>query len=157
LFGSGDAMPSDQAFNIIEKVAGIVKRFDNPIHVEGFTDNQPISTAQYPTNWELSSARSSSIVRMLAMDGVNPARLASVGYGEFQPIATNATAAGRAKNRRVVLVISRNLEVRRSLTSNGSANVQPDAALRRAGTQTAPAPAKPPVRTNTVNSPAPAP
>jgi chemotaxis protein MotB len=157
LFGSGDAMPSDQAFNIIEKVAGIVKRFDNPIHVEGFTDNQPISTAQYPTNWELSSARSSSIVRMLAMDGVNPARLASVGYGEFQPIATNATAAGRAKNRRVVLVISRNLEVRRSLTSNGSANVQPDAALRRAGTQTAPAPAKAPVRTNTVNSPAPAP
>ncbi|RRV07399.1 flagellar motor protein MotD [Pseudomonas sp. v388] len=157
LFGSGDAMPSDQAFNIIEKVAGIVKRFDNPIHVEGFTDNQPISTAQYPTNWELASARSASIVRMLAMDGVNPARLASVGYGEFQPIATNATAAGRAKNRRVVLVISRNLEVRRSLTSNGSANVQPDAALRRAGTQTAPVPARPPVRTNTVNSPSPAP
>ena len=157
LFGSGDAMPSDQAFNIIEKVAGIVKRFDNPIHVEGFTDDQPISTAQYPTNWELSSARSASIVRMLAMDGVNPARLASVGYGEFQPIATNATTAGRAKNRRVVLVISRNLEVRRSLTSNGSANVQPDAALRRAGTQTAPAPAKPPVRSGSVNSPSPAP
>lgn len=157
LFGSGDAMPSDQAFSIIEKVAGIVKRFDNPIHVEGFTDDQPISTAQYPTNWELSSARSASIVRMLAMDGVNPARLASVGYGEFQPIATNATVAGRAKNRRVVLVISRNLEVRRSLTSNGSANVQPDAALRRAGTQTAPVPAQPPVRANTVNSPSPAP
>lgn len=157
LFGSGDAMPSDQAFNIIEKVAGIVKRFDNPIHVEGFTDDQPISTAQYPTNWELSSARSASIVRMLAMDGVNPARLASVGYGEFQPIASNATTAGRAKNRRVVLVISRNLEVRRSLTSNGSANVQPDAALRRAGTQTAPVPARPPVRTNNVNSSSPAP
>ncbi|MEG5265791.1 flagellar motor protein MotD [Pseudomonas sp. JDS28PS106] len=157
LFTSGDAMPSDQAFNIIEKVAGIVKRFDNPIHVEGFTDDQPISTAQYPTNWELSSARSASIVRMLAMDGVNPARLASVGYGEFQPIASNATAAGRAKNRRVVLVISRNLDVRRSLTSNGSANVKPDAALRRAGTQPAAVPAKPPARANTVNSPSPAP
>lgn len=157
LFTSGDAMPSDQAFSIIEKVAGIVKRFDNPIHVEGFTDDQPISTAQYPTNWELSSARSASIVRMLAMDGVNPARLASVGYGEFQPIASNATAAGRAKNRRVVLVISRNLDVRRSLTSNGSANVKPDAALRRAGTQPAAVPPKPPVRANTVNSPSPAP
>ncbi|WP_163030391.1 OmpA family protein, partial [Pseudomonas viridiflava] len=157
LFGSGDAMPSDKAFTIIEKVAGIVKRFDNPIHVEGFTDDQPISTAQFPTNWEPSSARSASIVRMLAIDGVNPARLASVGYGEFQPIAPNTSATGRAKNRRVVLVISRNLDVRRSLTSTGTANAQPDAALKRAGTQTAPVPAKPPVRANTVNSPSPAP
>jgi chemotaxis protein MotB len=57
LFGSGDAMPSDIAFNIIDKVAAILKPFDNPIHVEGFTDDQPIRTAQYPTNWELSSAR----------------------------------------------------------------------------------------------------
>jgi len=79
LFGSGDAMPSDIAFNIIDKVAKILKPFDNPIHVEGFTDDQPIRTAQYPTNWELSSARSASIVRMLAMQGVNPGRLASVG------------------------------------------------------------------------------
>ncbi|MEB0009979.1 OmpA family protein, partial [Pseudomonas sp. RTB2] len=76
-----DALPSDQAFTIIDKVAAILKPFENPIHVEGFTDNFPISTAQYPTNWELSSARASSIVRMLAMQGVNPQRLASVGYG----------------------------------------------------------------------------
>jgi chemotaxis protein MotB len=157
LFGSGDAMPSDKAFNIIEKVATIIKPFDNPIHVEGFTDDHPINTAQYPSNWELSSARSSSIVRMLAIDGINPARMASVGYGEFQPVASNTTADGRGRNRRVVLVISRNLDVRRSLTAGGSANVQPDAALRRAGTQTAPAPVKPTVRSNTVNSSSPAP
>ncbi|MHA6196467.1 flagellar motor protein MotD [Pseudomonas wadenswilerensis] len=138
LFGSGDAMPSDIAFNLIEKVANIIKPFANPVHVEGFTDDQPIRTAQYPTNWELSSARAASIVRLLAMEGVNPARLASVGYGEFQPIASNTTADGRAKNRRVVLVISRNLDVRRSLTGTGTANAQPDAALKRAGTQTAP-------------------
>ncbi|MEE1920429.1 flagellar motor protein MotD [Pseudomonas sp. 148P] len=138
LFGSGDAMPSDIAFNLIEKVANIIKPFANPIHVEGFTDDQPIRTAQYPTNWELSSARAASIVRLLAMEGVNPARMASVGYGEFQPIAPNSTADGRAKNRRVVLVISRNLDVRRSLTGTGTANAQPDAALKRAGTQTAP-------------------
>ena len=81
---------------------------------------------------------------MLAMDGINPARLASVGYGEFQPLTSNATADGRARNRRVVLVISRNLDVRRSLTGSGTAaNAKPDAALRRAGTQTAPVPAKP--------------
>ncbi|MCK1793949.1 flagellar motor protein MotD [Pseudomonas violetae] len=156
LFGSGDAMPSDIAFNIIDKVAAILKPFDNPIHVEGFTDDQPIRTAQFPTNWELSSARSASIVRMLAMQGVNPGRLASVGYGEFQPVANNATAEGRARNRRVVLVVSRNLDVRRSLTGTGTANAQPDAALKRAGTQTAPAPVKPPGRESAVNSPSPA-
>ena len=131
LFGSGDAMPSDKAFAIIEKVANILEPFANPVHVEGFTDNLPIRTAQYPTNWELSSARAASIVRLLAM--------ASVGYGEYQPVASNDSAVGRARNRRVVLVISRNLEVRRSLTGSGSANATPDAALRRAGTQSAPA------------------
>ena len=156
LFGSGDAMPSDVAFSIIDKVAAILKPFDNPIHVEGFTDDLPIRTAQYPTNWELSSARSASIVRMLAMQGVNPARMASVGYGEFQPVANNATPEGRALNRRVVLVVSRNLDVRRSLTGTGTANATPDAALKRAGTQTAPALAKPPVRQSSVNSPSPA-
>ncbi len=156
LFGSGDAMPSDNAFNIIDKVAGILKPFDNPIHVEGFTDDQPIRTAQYPTNWELSSARSASIVRILAMQGVNPSRMASVGYGEFQPVANNATAEGRARNRRVVLVVSRNLDVRRSLTGTGTAHAQPDAALKRAGTQTAPTAVKSPVRESAVNSPSPA-
>ena len=69
LFGSGDAMPSDQAFAIIEKVGKILKPFANPVHVEGFTDNLPIRTAQYPTNWELSAARAASIVRLLAMEG----------------------------------------------------------------------------------------
>ena len=155
LFGSGDAMPSNVAFNIIDKVAAILKPFDNPIHVEGFTDDLPIRTAQYPTNWELSSARSSSIVRMLAMQGVNPGRMASVGYGEFQPVANNATPEGRALNRRVVLVVSRNLEVRRSLTGVGTAHATPDAALKRAGTQTAPPHTTPLVRGNGVNSPSP--
>jgi len=156
LFASADAMPSDQAFTIIDKVAAILKPFENPIHVEGFTDNFPIATAQYPTNWELSSARAASIVRMLAMQGVNPGRLASVGYGEFQPVANNATAEGRARNRRVVLVVSRNLDVRRSLTGTGTANATPDAALKRAGTQTAPPTVKPSVRQSAVNSPSPA-
>lgn len=154
LFGSGDAMPSDVAFDIIDKVANILRPFNNPIHVEGFTDDHPISTAQYPSNWELSSARAASIVRMLSMDGIDPVRLASVGYGEFQPIASNATAEGRARNRRVVLVISRNLDVRRSITGSGTAaTTTPDAALRRAGTQPAPTPAN----GNGVNSSSPAP
>ncbi|NLY13622.1 MAG: flagellar motor protein MotD [Gammaproteobacteria bacterium] len=116
LFPSGDAIPHQDAFDIIEKISKILAPFDNPIQVEGFTDNLPISTAQYPTNWELSAARAASIVRMLAMEGVQPERLAAVGYGEFQPIADNADAAGRARNRRVVLVISRNADTRRQTT-----------------------------------------
>ncbi|MCW3150326.1 flagellar motor protein MotD [Stutzerimonas stutzeri] len=138
LFPSGDALPNDLAFDLIAKVAKILAPFDNPIHVEGFTDNLPISTAKFPTNWELSAARAGSVVRMLAADGVAPSRLAAVGYGEFQPVADNATPEGRARNRRVVLVVSRNLDVRRSVTGTGSNNARPDAALRRAGTQTAP-------------------
>ncbi|NQD80808.1 flagellar motor protein MotD [Phytopseudomonas seleniipraecipitans] len=156
LFPSGDALPNDMAFEIIEKIAKILAPYGNPVHVEGFTDNQPIRTAQFPTNWELSAARAASIVRMLAMDGVDPSRMAAVGYGEFQPVADNATAEGRARNRRVVLVVSRNLDVRRSVSGTGSANAQPDAALLRAGTQ----PATPPVvqapATGAVNSPSPA-
>ncbi|WP_252273120.1 flagellar motor protein MotD [Pseudomonas subflava] len=138
LFPSGDAVPNDTAFALIEKVAKILSPYENPVHVEGFTDNLPINTSQYPSNWELSAARAASIVRMLAMDGVNPGRLAAVGYGEFQPVADNDTEEGRARNRRVVLVVSRNLDVRRSVSGVGSGKAQPDAALKRAGTQPAP-------------------
>lgn len=157
LFPSGDAVPNELAFTLIDKVAKILAPYENPVHVEGFTDNLPISTAQFPSNWELSTARAASIVRMLAMDGVNPGRLAAVGYGEFQPVADNASAEGRARNRRVVLVISRNLEVRRSLSGVGSGNAQPDAALQRAGTQPAAATPDTAPAAGSANIPPPAP
>lgn len=157
LFPSGDAIPNDVAFTLIEKVARILAPYGNPVHVEGFTDNLPIATRQFPSNWELSTARAASIVRMLSVEGVAPERLAAVGYGEFQPVADNATAEGRARNRRVVLVISRNLDVRRSVSGVGSANARPDAALQRAGTQPAPAATAQAPATGAVNSPSPAP
>lgn len=134
LFPSGDAIPHDQAFDIIEKGARILAPFDNPVQVEGFTDNLPISTPLYPTNWELSAARAATIVRMLNMDGVAAKRLAAVGYGEHHPVADNATPEGRAMNRRVVLVVSRFLETRRS----GATRVENRQGY--AGTQTAKAP-----------------
>lgn len=112
LFPVADAVPRQEGFDIVEKIAKILAPYDNPIQVEGFTDNLPIRTALYPTNWELSAARAASIVRMMVMDGVAPERLAAVGYGEYQPVASNETAEGRAKNRRVVLIISRNTEGR---------------------------------------------
>lgn len=107
LFPSGDALPLDQAFTLIERIAKILTPYENPIHVEGFTDNIPIRSRAYPTNWELSAARAASVVRMLDNGGVAASRLAAVGYGQYRPVADNTTAAGRRANRRVVLLVSR--------------------------------------------------
>ena len=107
LFPSGDALPLDTAFELVERIAGILAPYDNPVHVEGFTDNVPIRSRLYPTNWELSAARAASVVRMLDGGGIDASRLAAVGYGEHRPVADNSTADGRRANRRVVLLVSR--------------------------------------------------
>ncbi|HWV15705.1 MAG TPA: flagellar motor protein MotD [Cellvibrio sp.] len=116
LFSSGSAEPSAQAQVIFTEVAEILKNYTNSVQIEGFTDNIPISNSRYPTNWELSSARATAIVRWLAGKGVEPERLAAVGYGEFQPVASNETAAGRSQNRRVaVMIAKRKMERPRAL------------------------------------------
>lgn len=107
LFASGNADPSAQALMIFDEIAGILKNYTNPVQVEGFTDNVPINSAKYPTNWELSSARASAIVKVLASKGVAPERLSAVGYGEFQPVASNATPESRAQNRRVAIMVAK--------------------------------------------------
>lgn len=112
LFGSGDAEPHFDAFPILQSIADILKDHDNAIKVEGFTDNRPIQTAVFPSNWELSAARASAVVRVLTMDGVDPQRMAAVGYGQYQPVARNDTAEGRSRNRRVVVLISREASIR---------------------------------------------
>ncbi|MFB2705700.1 MULTISPECIES: flagellar motor protein MotD [Marinobacter] len=112
LFSSGDAEPHYDAFQVIEKIATVLRNRDNAIKVEGFTDNQPIRTSRFPSNWELSSARASAVARMLMMEGVEPERLAAVGYGQYQPVARNDTEEGRRRNRRVVLLISRDASIR---------------------------------------------
>lgn len=123
LFPSGDALPLDAAFGMIDRIAGILAPYDNPIHVEGFTDNIPIQSRLYPTNWELSAARAASVVRMLANGGVSPDRLAAVGYGEFRPVADNTTMAGRRANRRVVLLVSRFTDSRHQAFDANAAGV----------------------------------
>lgn len=107
LFPSGGVDPSAQARAIFDEISEILKNYSNPIQVEGFTDNIPISNSRYPTNWELSSARATEIVKYLAGRGVAPERLAAVGYGEFQPVAPNDTEAGRAQNRRVAIMVAK--------------------------------------------------
>jgi len=90
----------------------VLRDTDNAIRIEGFTDNQTIRSSRFPSNWELSAARASVLVRMLVMNGIDPARLAAVGYGEHQPVARNDTDEGRRRNRRVVLLISRDASIR---------------------------------------------
>lgn len=106
LFSTGSVVPSSQAASLFAEIADILVDTDNPIQVEGFTDNVPIKSAQFPSNWELSTARASAIVKLLAGNGVPPKNLSAVGYGEFQPIADNSTQEGREQNRRVTLMIA---------------------------------------------------
>ena len=105
LFDSGSAGLSASSAPVLRKLADKFKGLDNVIHVEGFTDNVPINNFEYLSNWELSAARASSVVHLFTRLGIQPKRLAAIGYGEFRPVASNDTVDGRAKNRRVVLVI----------------------------------------------------
>jgi len=107
LFPLGSVNTSTEAEKVVSEIADILKPFNNPIQVEGYTDNIAVSSAQFPSNWELSSARAAAILKILTANGVAPERLSAVGYGEHHPIAENNTAAGREKNRRVVLMIAR--------------------------------------------------
>jgi len=112
LFPSGAAEPLPDAATVLAKVAAVLSAYPNPVRVEGFADDRPIATVKFPSNWELSAARAARVVRMLMQDGIEPQRLAAVGYGEFQPLADNQSSQGRSRNRRVVLLISRYLDLR---------------------------------------------
>ena len=105
LFASGVAAPSPVATATVRKLGAVLREEPNAVRVEGYTDDVPINTAAFPSNWELSAARAASVVHVLADEGVDPTRLAVVGYGEFQPLADNASIDGRNANRRVLLVI----------------------------------------------------
>ncbi|MFW1677696.1 flagellar motor protein MotB [Pontibacter sp. JAM-7] len=127
LFESGGALPNELADRLLEPLAQFLNGSNNPVHVEGFTDNRPLASNQFPSNWELSAARAAAVVRLLAQFGVEPERLAAVGYGEYQPAYSNRTPRGQQLNRRVVIVISRDEKVRRMVTAFGSQNVSSDA------------------------------
>lgn len=105
LFPSGVATLSPPAEQVLQQLAETLKAFPNSIRVEGHTDNRPISTPAFPSNWELSAARAASVVHLFTRAGMDPARLAVIGLGENRPAQSNATADGRNANRRVLLVI----------------------------------------------------
>ncbi|HEX7383286.1 MAG TPA: flagellar motor protein MotD [Burkholderiaceae bacterium] len=105
LFDSGSAVMPKAAQDVITQLADVLKSFPNALRVEGYTDDAPIHTAAFPSNWELSAARAASVVHLMIADGIDPERISLAGYGERRPIADNKTIEGRQRNRRVVIVI----------------------------------------------------
>jgi len=107
LFDSGKAEIKTSAYSVLDKIAALIKKEvpDKDIGVAGHTDNVPIKLSGWKSNWELSTARATNVLHYLVKKGVSPERLSATGYGEHRPIDTNATAAGRAKNRRVEIMI----------------------------------------------------
>jgi chemotaxis protein MotB len=107
-FDSGSAVLKPPAVRLLGKVGAIVaSERRHPVRVEGHTDSQPIRTSQYPSNWQLSGARAGAVVQNFAADGVLERRMSLAGYGAERPAATNTTAQGRARNRRVDVVLTR--------------------------------------------------
>lgn len=107
LFDSGKATLRPEAQQTLEKVASVIREkvSDRDVGVEGHTDNEPIKHSGWKSNWELSTARATSVLHALEDGGVNPRRLVATGYGEYRPVASNDALEGRQQNRRVEIVI----------------------------------------------------
>lgn len=105
LFASGEARLRPEASRALSPIAEVFRMQPYDLTVEGHTDNIPIATAQFPSNWELSASRASYVVRFLIAQGIVPERLRAIGYAETRPLADNDSPEGRARNRRVTLII----------------------------------------------------
>ncbi|UIP31300.1 OmpA/MotB family protein [Stutzerimonas kunmingensis] len=105
LFGSGRAELEDAGLDVIDRLVPTLAAGGHRIIVEGHTDNLPIQTERFPSNWELSASRASSVVRYLQLTGIESTRLSATGYADTRPLADNGDEQGRASNRRVELVM----------------------------------------------------
>lgn len=119
LFDSGKAEIKQGAYDTLNKVAAVLldSASGMEVGVEGHTDNEPIKYSGWKSNWDLSGARSLSVLEYLVKKGVSPQRLSFIGYGEFRPVTSNSSAEGRRKNRRVEIVILPDLAKDRELES----------------------------------------
>jgi chemotaxis protein MotB len=107
-FASGDATLKPGSLDLLTKIGRLIhEEARHPVVVEGYTDSQPIATSRYPSNWELSGARAAAVVRHFGTTGIHAQRMALAGYAAQHPIDTNATPEGRARNRRVEIVLAR--------------------------------------------------
>lgn len=107
LFVSGSASATSAAKLVLDEIMKTIGPVDNFIRIRGYTDNQPINTEIYPSNWELSVARAASVLRVLEQLDINPARIAIEGYGQYAPFDNNSTEQGRRNNRKVVIALSK--------------------------------------------------
>ncbi|MCJ7764589.1 MAG: OmpA family protein [Thiovulaceae bacterium] len=112
LFASGRATVNADGQEALKQIANVLKEFsDRRFQVEGHTDNVPIKSARFPSNWELSTARALSVVHLMVQEGVEAKNVSAAGFGEFHPRAVNDTREGRALNRRIEIVMQPNLEI----------------------------------------------
>ena len=108
LFDSGSAVINPAAFGTLDGIGGIIaEEGKHPVQVEGHTDDRPIHTSQYPSNWQLSGGRAAAVVQRLIGAGVAPRRTSLGGYAAEHPVSSNETSAGRARNRRVEIILTR--------------------------------------------------
>ncbi len=124
LFSSGVARIGNEAAPVLQRLAGILAPFPNALRIEGHTDNRPIATLAFPSNWELSAARTASVVHLFMQSGIDPMRMTVVGLGEHHPIADNATAEGRDRNRRVVIVVLGEVQTARETVTDTAMSQQ---------------------------------
>jgi len=105
LFAPGQARLESSSISALTAVAQVLTSSEYPITIEGHTDNVPIRTAQFPSNWELSAVRATTVLRLFVEVGFDPNKLTAIGYGEQRPVEENDTVEGRARNRRVNILI----------------------------------------------------
>jgi chemotaxis protein MotB len=107
LFKPGNDNLTPESRTILNYLMELFQTFPYPILIEGHTDNTPINTTRFPSNWELSTHRSCNVIKYFISKGILPDRLSGEGFGEYRPIANNATSSGRSMNRRVEIVFKR--------------------------------------------------
>lgn len=106
LFAAGEDELSEAAYPVLDEISAVLRDMPNNVRVEGHTDNIPVNTERFPSNWDLSSARALRILKYFAGEGgISPRRLSAIGYGEWRPAASNDTPDGREKNRRVDILV----------------------------------------------------
>jgi len=106
LFDEGSAVIKKDALKSLNEIIKVLTKIDNPVIIEGHTDSTPIKNAQFPSNWELSTARATNIISYMMRTGnISPKRLCAVGYGEYMPISNNTSNNGRILNRRVDIIV----------------------------------------------------
>ena len=110
LFESGDSDLTRAGIAVLEKLTPVLAETQGQIFIEGHTDNRPIETAKYPSNWDLAAARATEVLQFFVLEGLDKQRFRAVSYGDTKPVVPNSSAANRQKNRRVSLVIEKNTE-----------------------------------------------